>query len=263
LLRAEEHLIEIHRRTEPFRETHDYTIAQDAEENGEWTYRAWTKMEPDPYLAVVLGDFLFNVRSALDHIAVSLVPAKYQRSASFPIFTVDPEQTHPNDINRDEERRLSWQKATAGMPSDALDIIRAKQPYNVEVPEFYRSLDVELAPSDHVLEVLREFQNADKHRQLITMVNGLDPQSVSVADPATGEVYPFDTQRIIGHIPQNGAFLFRDKPGLEVKIEGTVEVAAGVRIDERLRGPYRKIPDFPLELLGVAGEITDLLEGFA
>jgi hypothetical protein len=261
LLRAEEHLIELYRRVEPFSETHDYTITQDVEQNGEWTYRAWTQIEPDPYLSVVLGDFLFNIRSALDHIAVSLVPAKHQGNTFFPIFTVDPEEAHPNDIKADVDRRRSWKNATTGMPSDALDIIRAKQPYNVEVSEAYRSLN--LQPRDHVLEVLREFQNADKHRQLITMVRGLNPQSVTVTDPTTGEVHPFDTQRTIGHIPQNGAELYRGKPGIDVKAEGTAEVAAGIRIDELLRGPYRKIPDFPIELLRIAWEISDLLDGLA
>ena len=34
---------------------------------------------------MIAGDVLFNLRSALDHIAVAMVPSKFRREASFPI----------------------------------------------------------------------------------------------------------------------------------------------------------------------------------
>src|SRR5713101_8077680 len=51
----------------------------------EWVYRAHLMNQPTDDLDLILGDFIHNVRAALDHIAVSLVPHNRRSKAKFVI----------------------------------------------------------------------------------------------------------------------------------------------------------------------------------
>ena len=56
----------------------------------------------------MMGDYLFNVRSALDHLAVSLGERKHRRKLSFPIYTSDPlarDEKSGAYVNADAARR--------------------------------------------------------------------------------------------------------------------------------------------------------------
>ena len=67
----------------------------------------------------MLGDCLFNIRSALDHIAVAIAPPERQDRASFP--------DHPRPENSDV--RQKFRQLTEGMPPEAVAIIEAEHPY--------------------------------------------------------------------------------------------------------------------------------------
>jgi hypothetical protein len=258
LRRAQEHRSEIERLAAPFRQVHEYVVTEHVEHNGNRIYRIRTPLKVDPYMSVIFGDFLFNVRSALDHIAVSLVPAKHQYSASFPIFLIDPEQTHPGDKKGDQARRETWEKCTKGMPARALTVVRDHQPFNAEPPEMFDGFD--LKPADTVLAILSAFQNADKHRHLVTAVSGLDPEEVTATNLSSGEQYiiggpnPLPPMRIA----KDGAIVFAGKFEMHVEGKGTADIAAG--ISKNPIGPYRRILDFMEELVRVAGVICDEID---
>jgi len=90
----------------------------------QWKFILDITQEPDPSLSVVFGDFLFDMRSALDHIAVALAPRNRKYKASFPISSKDA-VTKPDAAERD-----AFTCKTKGMPDDAVAIIEREQSYN-------------------------------------------------------------------------------------------------------------------------------------
>ena len=110
-----------------------------------------TRFEPIPdRLSVIIGDCLFNLRSALDHLAMALGEAHTPRmsddqirGSEFPIF-------HKQAMNAKTER----EKLGAIAPA-AADLIKSLQP-------LHRRKDYELDP----LWQLHELNRIDKHRSL-------------------------------------------------------------------------------------------------
>jgi hypothetical protein len=191
LSRAQEHLDELERILKPLRHSHDYDVRETIKKTGRGTLRTcrlFSTLEVPPTAAVVLGDLLYNVRSALDHVAVSRVPRRRKFTASFPIFTVDPESAHPGDEKADAARREAWESATKGMIKPTLAAIRSHQPYNARRPPELDHIEVPLGPEDHTLALLSAFQNADKHRELITVVDALDIRSLAVREATGGKI---------------------------------------------------------------------------
>jgi len=256
LNRAQVHLDELSDLLLPYGEAHEYRITETVEQKGILSYRAWSRVIPDPLLAVILGDVLFNVRSALDHLAVALVPKKREYSASFPILTIDPDLAHPEDVEGDAARQRVWKKATTGMSSAAVAIIRSNQPFSIApAPELSY---VTLIPDDAVLALLSRFQNADKHRRLITTVHSLDLAAISVR-LGTGEILSPSIPKLLpNQSAKDGAVVFRSETEVHVQAKGTTKIAAG--ISKNKGGPYRQLPEFPVELLRTVEGIADLLE---
>ena len=94
--RAEEHLEELranvaaYDRSRPYEAVCSKPPAPDATE---WSFMM-NFTEPTPgSLAIVLGDLLFNLRSALDHVAVAIAPPAQKRSAGFPLCDRDNART--------------------------------------------------------------------------------------------------------------------------------------------------------------------------
>ncbi len=108
------------------------------------------------------------------------------------------------------DRRL-WDQYTKGMPESALTYIDDIQPF--------RRTNVE----DNSLAILARLHNADKHRELTPVVQGLAPTWIRVG----GDVRP----NISGLVVRNGAEVARI-PGplplvapVDVEAEGSLKVA--------------------------------------
>ena len=75
--------------------------------------------------SVIVGDFVHNLRSALDHMACQLArienPAANIDRTQFPIFVKEP--THGKAL-------ATWERYTAGMGHRVIEEIRKMQPYN-------------------------------------------------------------------------------------------------------------------------------------
>lgn len=258
LYRAVQHLAEIEAMVAPLGEVHDYAVTEHAEEKGYRTYKIWTTRPVDPLITVAFGDFLFNVRSALDHIAVSLVPEERETLAAFPILEIDPDVAHSGHGEEDGNRRRYWSRCTTGMPAAAIDVIRSHQPFKVTVPPIFEGRG--LQPADAVLAILNTFQNADKHRRLVTVINSLIPSELVAINASSGERTtielpdPFPDDRLAG----DGAAVYRDRYEIRIEGHGIAVVAAGVT--KSRHGPYRRILDYMPELLRVATVICDDLE---
>jgi hypothetical protein len=220
LHRAEKHLSDLkavvadagRRREYPVREAFD-TDSQ------EWVYTLdLAAAHPPELFPIVLGDFLFNVRSALDHLVVAIAPDRdSKRQVEFPIFTADPLKIHEHTgAYLHPEEAGKWNKRTTGLPADCIAELRALQPYKT-ARHFKRR------PADQALALLSVLQNADKHRYLVGVVTGLRQIQIE----AEGDCYG-----LTGGL-KDGAEIHTAPAKVDVKVEGAAQVSVGWRDEVR------------------------------
>lgn len=142
LVRAEEHLDSIAKILRSFAYGDCQLVPEkDAKRNAIFL-RVCLPKPPDS-LPSVIGDFLFNVRSALDHIVYSLIsrnaPKELRNSTAFPICS------SADNFADALKRRL------AGVPEKAVTLIERLQPYH---------------GGENPLGTLDNLHNIDKHRSL-------------------------------------------------------------------------------------------------
>ena len=196
-----------------------------------WRYHLRITEQPDPLLGIISGDFLFDARSALDHMAAALVPPRRRSHSGFPIET-EPIWTKVNRryVVRDPNGRRRFKTKTTGMALGAVAVIKAVQPNN----------DPALAPVGG-LALLSRLNNADKHRQFITYSAGLGDVEVRVtirgqsmkiplSQPVQGPPFISDGAEI--------AHFWLDRQGLleseiNVRVVGTPVIA--IRVIESTR----------------------------
>jgi hypothetical protein len=159
--RAAEHLETIH---SGFRQFIEVDLENRTSQVGDidphqtgWQFIRWGKVPaPDPRLGAILGDFVHNVRSALDQTIWQLVKANGctpERTTQWPVS--ETEGQWRNDItHRDIDNR--GPAPTAGLSNDAFELVRQFQPF--QAGKKLRSKDP--------LLILHRLSNEDKHRTL-------------------------------------------------------------------------------------------------
>ena len=168
--RAQHHMVEIKRYARSYADSHPYGVVpvrrQPKGHPDTWFYSLQITQQPDPMIAVILGDFVHNLRSALDHIIVASVPPQQRKSASMPIVMKDIWEKDASGklLVSNREARGKYRIATAGLDRRAKAIIRGIQPYHMGLDDADR----------HSLGIISRLENADKHRQLITVGSGVE-----------------------------------------------------------------------------------------
>jgi hypothetical protein len=237
--RAEKHLGELRVEIDRYTQTHPFETVRVRggprcnQHRDCLRYRLRVTSQPGPGLAIIAGDVLHNARSALDHLAVALVPPARRRSAGFPIELDDIwARKQRKYVVRDSERRRRFNSAINGMPKPAVRIIKAVQPYRRGGKG-----------TAHVLYLLSKLENADKHRELIPFAAGLNDtvatatargQAIALPMPDLPEAPTFVAD---GHVVAH--FGYRSAPGMpplresevNVEVRGTPRVA--IQIAER------------------------------
>jgi hypothetical protein len=173
---------------------------------------------PPPILGVSTGEFIHNLRSALDHLANALPlkagairPAKTQ----FPVF-VRKEPDHADKslpcFDRDAPRFIG------DVTDAAMMVVQSVQPYNR--PE---------APQDHPLAVLHDFWNWDKHNAIPVVLAALAPITYTDIDAREGGSVYLASPGPVHDCQVLAAFGISDKPEAQVKgkIDIAIEVAFG------------------------------------
>jgi len=193
--------------------------------------------EPDRRLGVIIGDYVHNIRSALDHLACSLVEnngRKVTTRTTFPILDEQP---------KDKAGNPRPAGISGGVNHKVLPVIEALQPYQ-------RGQDSIL----HPLSVLRELSNADKHRLLHTTATQSIGNRCALRN-FRGNVIAATFVPLAKHETAIGAFQL-PQPYSEA-IHGTMEVeiegADFVAINEP--GPWQERP-----VLLVLEEIRQFIE---
>lgn len=237
--RANQHLVEAEQRINALAQPNgqEARIVVSREDDGTatpWVYRVALGVTPDETLPIVVGDFLFDVRSALDHLAVALLPRKFKRKAYFPIFR-----------NQAEEDCSEWPLWSAGFSATLKEAIRAVQPY-ARMSEAGADVD------NHALVLLSSFHNADKHRELTVITTGVFGPALTITD--TGERIPFLFSDDCGL--RDGAVVLRTEHRVSMRLTGRLKVAMGRQPD----GPYRELPTALERILGEATAVIRHIE---
>lgn len=204
-----------------YSETHPYRAERSRQTKREpnvWKYRVRLTEQPDQMLAVILGDFLYDLRSALDHLAGAIAPTNRRYQASFPIEEVNiwKKDRSRAYLVRDPNRRRSFKSAVEGMPRKAVAIIKSLQPYN--------------SPGDEkrtLLRLLSTLHNADKHRGLIVFARGVDEITTTISIGRRGAQVRHEKGLLKDGAPLLGIHV---PPGtteseVDVQIHGTATVA--------------------------------------
>jgi hypothetical protein len=150
IARAQQLLAEFNAACAAFVGTDPYRIIE-RQKQGVRTVRIEFDRAP-PGLGAIFGDFVHNLRSALDHTVRTLVEgnSEERRRSSFPIL-IDGNQwadAPPGCMNGGFAK-------VAGLDPEAIRAIERLQPYNVDHD-----------PEWHPLVVLQGLDNRDKHREL-------------------------------------------------------------------------------------------------
>jgi len=159
--RAEKHMVDINQEAMRYAESHPYACERirllDSEDTIWGRFRI-TK-QPDPMIAIMLGDFIHNLRSALDWVFVACSPRKHRYKASFPILFKDvfAKNADGNFMFSDTERK-NVETGLQGLHPEARALVIKLQPYH-------------LGANTHraILGLISRLENADKHRQLIAI----------------------------------------------------------------------------------------------
>jgi hypothetical protein len=174
-------------------------------------------------LALIAGDVLQNLRTALDYLACALVSAnggKVTSKIGFPIFKNAP--VTPGD-------ECTFTRKVEGMRQEAKDLIRACKPYK---------------GGDEVLWRLHELNRREKHRLLFTVGGFINNWSIAQHIDATnpplevmermGRAYVADdtwTQVRFSSFPLNaGDVVFVDFPN--AKVNEKIKFGVQIAIDE-------------------------------
>lgn len=165
--RAEHHLRETAGLIAEYNASEPYKVDKraPAAAGGRPTFWLEFTAQPAPRIAMALGDFVHNLRSALDHLACALVPAEQRETMSFPVFFHGVwEPADDRDSQRRKDQRKRWQWCTRHMDPRAIDVLRRVQPPDNE------GTDEEM---DYGLRVVQYLDNRDKHRALPIVASGL------------------------------------------------------------------------------------------
>jgi hypothetical protein len=199
--RADEHLRDIEALTKPLRERREYPLIETMKpykKGPRWDYVLdLQQVQPPERLAILMGDYLFNVRSALDHLAVALGPRKHRRKLSFPIHRTDPlarGESSGDYLNAEAASR--WLALCSRLPDDRIAPLAVLQPYQAAALHGHRA-------EHHALTLLSSFQNADKHRELINAPVGLSKVEVEIDGAISYAVPTFpDGTKVLVNAPE-------------------------------------------------------------
>ncbi len=246
--RAKHHLVELEAKISAYGDRKPYEIRRERERGAKHNRRFVLHFteKPDPEIAIVMGDVIHNLRSALDHLAVAVAPRNRQSKASFPIFASDPWATNADGGYVDAKARDRFEHAVKDMPADAVAFLKELQPYAnpsrwPALRETLRLKDTRLGyrfeyPDTHMLTVLSRLENNDKHCRLVAVVGGLE-QAVCTATfdgRSLGEenIFPLCADGATVYRTGYPIPVPRPEPEVQVEIRGTVQVAVRIRKPE-------------------------------
>lgn len=206
----------------------DIRIKKRRKHDGTWAYTLHHDARIDANFAAVVGDLLFNLRSALDHIAAANRLTQTFKTP-FPLFH-EPIMLPPADGDPPKYKayRATWAQVRASTRESVFKVMEAVQPFNASSP---------LKPADTALAVLNELHNRDKHASLAVVTSGVRDIRCWVHSPS-GLIPVRDPKLPPGMFPNNSE-IFTDPRELKFLVKGKV----GLSIAAGPSGGYRPLPE--------------------
>jgi hypothetical protein len=255
--RAKHHLQDIYTMMRTYEASHPYTaerVVQPKSQKHIWRYVLRVTEQPDPMLSILIGDFIHNIRSALDHIAVAISAPNRWSSAGFPISQVDiwAHDAQGNFVVGDDDARESFLSRIKGMDETAKTIIESLQP----------CCNVPGEGEAQTLTVLSRLENADKHRSLIAVGGGVKNGTTIVTargDRLEQDAFGYrdDGAEIAKFAPAGPAFAGLTEAEVNVEVSGPTVIAiyAG-RGEDRVK--YAARPCLDSMVVALDGILTSL-----
>lgn len=161
LQRAYDHLIDLEKRVAHFVYHRRYEILSELNaDSTELSARINFLQKPAVEAwGGIVGDFVHNLRSALEHVAWQVVDANggaVGRDVKFPIYQRESDYVAWRTADPKRRKRDPF----AGVDPRAIDAVEAEQPYAREDGD----------PADHPLSLLNAMWNRDKHQILTPVV---------------------------------------------------------------------------------------------
>jgi hypothetical protein len=200
LRRADQHLNEFEREYARYRsKTHAHDVVFEIQAHpdlGQIVVCNLSLLGTDSqWLSAIAGDFVFDVRSALDHIAVAFTSRGLESKVEFPILE------KRFRVGRDKRKADLFAERTQGMPKDVKAFLLRMQPFSKP----------QTMPSQ-LLSTLNKLCNRDKHRKLLILPLWIKDPAIVFTDSGGTELF---RDRVRG-IYQDGANVFtrpiRDLP---------------------------------------------------
>lgn len=161
---ADHHRQAFHAALKEFRDRRPYRVTEDRRAHEGSVYHVLTAHpEPPPdEVGLIFGDYLQNLRSALDYLVGVMRPDGPSRNSRFPIFLERP-------IGRNGFRKRAC-VSLQGIPDEAVELIHFMQPYHrphLPVRHAFKSLGA-----------IEALWNIAKHRTLYVVTAATRPQYV-------------------------------------------------------------------------------------
>ena len=219
LRRADEHLVVLAEELRQFFESGPYQTIITRENDSPWHSLRLQILHPPPLRwGAIVGDFVHNTRSALDHLVWQLVRVNGQepgRWNDFPIYT--DKEAFQNRVVTPRLKHSCGQKSgqLGGVDNRSVEMIRDVQPFNRKDK-----------PDLHQLSVLNELWNIDKHRMLhpILIARDATPPELSFAgDDCVADVR-WNTQPLVDGAEVLRIRLWPENPEPTVTLGGSIPV---------------------------------------
>jgi hypothetical protein len=182
--RAKKHMVDINQEAMRYAESHPYSLTRLRLHDSQHEIRGvfHITQQPNPMIAIMLGDFIHNLRSALDWVVVACVPRKRRYDAGFPIFLEDifSNDSGGNFVVNSSKQRNKFNSMLDGIHPKARAFIIDCQPYRHGVNSH---LDI--------VGLISRLENADKHRQIIAIGCGGRDFRVSFSIRGIDKQFPF------------------------------------------------------------------------
>jgi hypothetical protein len=218
LERAEKHLVDFEQEISAFCDSHPYAV-RDGMEGKRKVHRLHFSSRIDPRVFLIASDFLYNIRSALEHLACSLVPKSQWSHVGFPIFWHgvwdDPK---PGENQERLDARQRWNTYVRFMDDGAVAILKTLQPRDGA-----RDTDLDM----HYLGILSRLSNTDRHKDLAIYALGLKEITVTYDVAPNSFIWrPLDAD--VNKVMHDGTELPVPPNAVNVQIEGRPIVAIRV-----------------------------------
>lgn len=191
--------------------------------------------------SVLIGEIVYDLRSALDHLAYQLaiaesgdpLPDDIERSCAFPIFDNGPK--FRRRTKKGSPDRRSGLFKIQGINRRAQATIERLQPYHGRKN-----------PASYGLLILEELSNVDKHRLLHVTTAALERSRYRITSPAIQRITKIRAyDRAFKHDTTTVARFFAEwVPGIPPEVQMDLDLVAEIRFDKR--SPANSVRGLPV-----------------